>query len=237
VNYKFTLSQKALLLLSIVLFGELFLVFVLTFLHESAVRQVKAGLRAQAIIGHLNKTSNLCSKVGVEFPRTLGSLDAIHSQQLVGEVGDLRSELKILQDLVANESKEKASVNVLVSDTEAALGAMTLAKDAWYEHEQNGSAFNAHMTDVVRLSEATTNESRLLISELIEVQERHKRQQQGLNRQFNLVLGGGFSITIITAVLLAYVFIASIARRTEIISSNIKRLVHGIPLADQTELS
>src|ERR1700733_10516253 len=97
---KLTLSQKGIFLLSVTVIVQLSFVMVLVFVHTSAQGQIEKGLQTQLIIGHLNKVSNLWSRLGVEFPRIL-SVPDLNASPISGLIREIHSEFDALDALFA----------------------------------------------------------------------------------------------------------------------------------------
>lgn len=223
----FTLSQKGLFWLCIVLFVQFVFVFMLTFLYGTAQRQVEAGLHDQSVIGHLNKISNLWSKLGVELPRSL-ALPDFEESPISRASAEIDAQFNELQALIGKNLREKAEIDSLMVDTKAAVAAMIRAKDAWYDRDIK--RFAAFQDEIVRLSDLATAKSNKLVDELSESQRHHKLAKDRLSSELNSVLLTGLFVNVGTTLLTAYLFIGGIVGNTERISHNTKRLAHGIPL-------
>ncbi|HEY9714550.1 MAG TPA: hypothetical protein V6C72_13875, partial [Chroococcales cyanobacterium] len=160
---RLTLTQKAFFWVALVLLAQFVFVVMLAALYGRTEKQVKAGSHDQLVIEHLNKISNLWSKLGIELPRSLAS-PGLEESPVASVVGEIRSEFDELRSLSDGDSAESSDIDGLISVTNMATDAIARAKDAWYEHDVK--RFVQCQDEIVRWSDDATTRSNKLLSSL-----------------------------------------------------------------------
>lgn len=193
-------------------------------MQKTAEKQIEDGLHGQLVVSHMTKVSNLWSKIAVESVRVLSHPD-FEESSASQYVKEIHEEFATLIQLLERSPSEQESIKTLQKDTDEGLSILGKARDAWFYGQVK--KYHGYLKDVGRVSDLCTERSNKLLDQFTKTQQDNYREQIQSREHLSLLLFTGLLFNISTALIVAYLFTASIARRLEQIGENSMRLASG----------
>ena len=230
MQFRFSLSQKGLILVAVPLMFELALMASLAYLHNEAEIQASRAEHSKAIVDTINQVEKDIYDVISGVSNDPGSEDAFFKGQFDSVVSDIDSQLHVLRELVKEDPHKYALVSQSLANENQLVALLKQARQLYFsgQFKPKSEARQQMFRDMRRSLHA------MLPEEIMSMANSEKvvaREAPGLQRQVReetkvlLIAGAGCVVALTVALFLAYS--RQIVSRLNTILDNNIRLATG----------